>query len=215
MDNLFGLFLFFIFVLGPILEQLKKKEQERKRQQQMPPEPRPPVALPRSSTEKISTKPRDAASGMVPDDLWAVLTGEVRPAPQAPLPAPTSSKQRPWDVVYIPPEETDDEEELAGEDVNVEVRRSSREAVRREHAARHKPVEALSLEVTTPNIISLETPVPSAAVRHSAFHQKVDRTVKAAPAPPPRRSALALSTRAELQRAFIQQEILGKPRGLE
>ena len=213
MDNLFTVFLVLVFVLGPILEQMKKKEQERKRQQQLPPEP--PVALPRSSTEEISSKPRDSAATMVPDDLWAVLTGEQRPAPQAPAPVPGPVKERPWDVVYIPPEETDNEEDLAGEDVNVEVRRSSRDAVQREHAARHKPVEALSLEVTTPNIISLETPLPSAAARHTAFHKKVDSVAAPVAVQSSRKVLLGVATRSELKRAFVLQEILGKPRGLE
>jgi hypothetical protein len=213
-DNFFTVFLLLVFVLGPIVEQMKKKEQERKRQQQQLP-PEPPVALPRSSTEEISSKPRDSAAGMVPDDLWAVLTGEQRPAPQVPAPLPEAAKNRPWDVVYIPPEETDDEEDFATEDVNVEVRRSSRDAVQREHAARHRPVEALSLEVTKANIISLETPLPSAAARHTAFHQKVDRKVAPAEVMPSRKELLKLATRSELQRAFVLQEILGKPRGLE
>jgi hypothetical protein len=212
-DNLFTVFLLLVFVLGPILEQMKKKEQEKKRQQQLPPER--PVALPRSSTEEISSKPRDSAAGMVPDDLWAVLTGEQRPAAQVPAPLPETTKQRPWDVVYIPPEDTDNEEDVSAEDVNVEVRRSSRDAVQREHAARHKPVEALSLEVTTPHIISLETPLPSAAARHTAFHQKIDRKTDVISARPTRKEVLALATRAELKRAFVLQEILGKPRGLE
>lgn len=213
MDNLFTVFLLLVFVLGPILEQMKKKEQEKKRQQRLPPEP--PVALPRSATEEISSKPRDSAAGMVPDDLWAVLTGEQRPAPQVPEPLPAPAKQRPWDVVYIPPEETDNEEDLGTEDVNVEVRRSSRDAVQREHAARHRPVEAISLEVTTPHIVSLETPLPSASARHTAFHQRVDKMVTPVAAAPSRKSVLGVATRSELKRAFVLQEILGKPRGLE
>jgi hypothetical protein len=95
------------------------------------------------------------------------------------------------------------------------VRRSSRDAVQREHAARHKPVEAVSLEVTTPNIISLETPLPSAAARHTAFHRKVEQKVDVSTARPSRKEILALATRSELKRAFVLQEILGKPRGLE
>jgi hypothetical protein len=212
-DNLFTVFLLLVFVLGPILEQMKKKEQEKKRQQQLPPER--PVALPRSSTEEISSKPRDTAATMVPDDLWAVLTGEQRPGARVPAPLPETTKQRPWDVVYIPPEDTDNEEDVLTEDVNVEVRRSSRDAVQREHAARHKPVEALSLEVTTPHIISLETPLPSAAARHTAFHQKIERKTDVISARPTRKEVLALATRSELKRAFVLQEILGKPRGLE
>ena len=220
MENLFTIFIIIMFVLGPLLEQMKKKEQAKQREQQpRPPVPRAPVPRPlpeaRSSTEEISSKPRDPAAGMVPDDLWLILTGEQRPAPEPPTTLPPASSRRPWDVVYIPPEETEDEEELFREDVDVEVRRSSREAVRREHAARHKPVEAVSLEITQPNIISLEGPLPTAAARHSAFHRKIEQKPLAVVEQPARKAVLGLATRTELQRAFVLQEILGPPRGLE
>src|SRR5687768_6326270 len=103
---------------------MKEKEQQMKCQQQLLREP--PVALPRSSTEEISSQPRDSAAGMVPDDLWAVLTGEQRTAPQVPPPPREATKKRPWDVVYIPPEDVWDEEEADLEDVDVEVRRTQR-----------------------------------------------------------------------------------------
>lgn len=211
MDDLLGFIIFaVIFIVGPLLEQLRKKQQ--------PPQQRPPVRvpqapqqqpLPRSTTEEVSAKPRESAAVMVPDDLWQVLTGEARPAP-VPAPKP-ASKQRPWDVVYIPPEETEDEEETFVENVNVELERTTREAVRREHAQRHKPVEAQSLEVTQANIISLETPVPSSRARHRAFHEKIDKKPVAKAAYKP----LFFGTVEELRRGFIMQEILGKPRGLE
>lgn len=216
MDNLFTVFLILVFVLGPILEGMKKKEKERQRRQQkpLPPAPEPE---PRSSTEEISTKPRDAAAGMIPDDLWAVLTGEQRPAPQvpAPLPRPRPTKKQPWDVVYIPPEETEDEEEDFTEHVASETRPVPRTPSHWDAGARQKEFDELTLEVTKPHIISLETPFPSGAARHSAFHRKVDQ-----PAPPvvvqqARKEMLGLATRSELQRAFVLQEILGRPRGLE
>lgn len=218
MDNLFTVFLLLVFVLGPVLEGLKKKEQERQRQQRPPAPPEPvqrPEPIQRSSTEEISAKPRDAAAAMIPDDLWQILTGEQRPAPKVPAPLPPASKKRPWDVVYIPPEDTGEEEAASREDVSVEMRRSSRDAVAREHAVRHKPVEAMSLEVTEAKIVSLETPLPTAAARHTAFHQKLDAAPAAAAAAPGRKRVLGLVTRSELQRAFVLQEILGKPRGLE
>lgn len=211
MDDLLGFIIFaVIFIVGPLLEQLRKKQQPP--QQRPPtrvPPPRPQQPLPRSTTEEVSAKPRESAAAMVPDDLWKVLTGEVRPAP-APPPKPTS-KERPWDVVYIPPEETEDEEEIFVENVNVELERTTREAVKREHAQRHRPVEEQSLEVTQANIISLETPVPSARARHRAFHEKVD--------PKPVAKAVYkpnfFGSVEELRRAFVMQEILGRPRGLE
>lgn len=220
MDDAFGFIIFvLIFVLGPVLEQLRKKGQQQKQPPTAPPRPLPqrqPQPLPRSTTEEVSAKPRESAAAMVPDDLWAVLTGEARP----PAPAPTQTlpqagtKNRPWDVVYIPPEEIEDEEGLGAENTNVEVERTSREAVLREHSERHRPVEAVSLEVTQANIISLEAPPQSSAARHAAFHERVDAKPVAAK-PARRRLLVELGSREELQRAFVLQEVLGTPRGLE
>jgi hypothetical protein len=219
-DDIFPIILFIIFFVAPLIEQLKKK----KGQPPAPPPPRPqarPQPQPRSSTEEVSSRPRETAEAMVPDDLWKILTGEARPPvmiPEETRRVPTQ-KQRPWDVVYIPPEETEDEEELARDDVDVEVRRTSREAVQLEHARRHLPVEArrelpveaASLEVE-PNIISLETPLPSAQARHAAFHQRIAEPLAAEKQ---KKGAFALTDHQELRRAFVMQEIFGRPRGLD
>ncbi|MGQ0561236.1 MAG: hypothetical protein ACT443_05105 [Gemmatimonadota bacterium] len=209
MDELFPLLLFLIFVLGPIFEQLKKKNQKPQPPHRPAPRQRP---IERSSAE-VPAQPREAAATMIPEDLWKVLTGEARPPVAGRTPDAPAPKQRPWDVVYIPPEETEDEEESSREDTEVEVRRTRREEVAREHAARHAAgSEGKSLEVPEPNIISLEVPLPSARARHQAFHKKIDAPV---PAPPRRKSKLGLTNREELQRAFVLQEIFGRPRGLE
>jgi hypothetical protein len=217
-DDIFPIILFIIFFVAPLIEQLKKK----KGQPPAPPPPPRPEARPqqRSSTEEVSSRPRETAEAMVPDDLWKILTGEARPPvmiPEETRRVPTQ-KQRPWDVVFIPPEETEDEEELVRDDVDVEVRRTSREAVQLEHARRHLPVEARrelpvegkSLEVEA-TIISLETPVPSAQARHEAFHKRIVEPVQAEK----KKGAFALQDHHELRRAFVLQEIFGRPRGLD
>jgi len=216
MDDLFGIMLFLIFVLAPIIEGIRKRGR-----QQQPPQRRPPARLPqsrtpelpspRSRTEEVSGKASDAASVLIPDDLWSILTGEQRP-PVLTAP-PTTPPRKRIETVYIPPEEVEDEEALAAEDVNVEVARTSREAVQLEHARRHRP-RAVSLEIE-PEIISLETGVPTGAMRHSAFH---DKLLKTAPTPVVRarkKSLLNMNDLDEVRRAFILQEVLGKPRGLE
>jgi hypothetical protein len=212
MDDLFPLLLFIIFFVAPLIEQLKKKGKQ-------PPAPPPTQTrtLPqqRSSTEEISGKARETAEAMVPDDLWKILTGEARPPvmiPEETRRVPTQ-KQRPFDVVYIPPEDTEDEEALIRDDVEVETRRTSREAVQLEHARRHQPVDPRSLE-EEPTIVSLETPLPSAKERHDAFHRKLVAAPLAAE-PKPRKGAFALTDHRELQRAFVLQEVFGRPRGLD
>ena len=217
MDNLFGIILFLIFVLAPIIEQIRKKQQK-----QQPPTRQPPSRLPqsrtpelpqpRSHTEEVSGKERDAASVLIPDDLWQILTGEARP-PVLTTPPQQIPRRKPIETVYIPPEEAEDEEAAPAEDVNIEVARTSREAVQREHARRHKPVEARSLEVE-PEIISLETGAPSGAARHSAFHDKLLKTAQVA-TKARKQSLLNMSDVREVRRAFILQEVLGRPRGLE
>lgn len=209
MDEIFPLLLFIIFFLAPLIEQLKKKKGQQPPQQ--PPRPEPQQ---RSSTEEVSARPRETAEAMVPDDLWKILTGEVRPPvmiPEETRQVPTR-RQQPWDVVFIPPEETEDEEELVREDVDVEVRRTAREVVVRDRQRRPLAVEAQSLE-EEPIIVSLETGPPSAKDRHSAFHRLVD--AKPVAETPKKKGAFALTDHRELQRAFVLQEIFGRPRGLD
>jgi hypothetical protein len=199
-------------VLGPLLEGLKRKNKQPPPRQQRPLPPRAPQRqLPTESsrTEEVATRPRDEnAAGMVPDDLWEILTGQKRPpvltTPQQP--PPVEARKQPWDVVYDPDEEDEEADEEAGyvEDVNVEVRRARVEAQSLETLERHPE----------PVIISLEDNIPTAAQRHQAFHKKI---VVAVPEVEKkgRRPRISFSSRSELQRAFLLQEVLGKPKGLE
>src|SRR5687767_541533 len=99
--------MFLIFVLGPIIEGLR-----RKKQPPPPPPPRRHVPPPaptqpqRSRMEEMSSRPRaeENASTMVPDDLWEILTGQKRvplpPTAPAPTPDPTTAKKPSRDVVF-------------------------------------------------------------------------------------------------------------------
>ncbi len=219
MEDLFPILLFVIFVLGPIIEALKKKGQrpeppERTRTQPRPPQqqrlPQSRAPQPTSRTEEVSSRPRaeESAATMVPDDLWEILTGQKRP-PVLTTPPPAPPERKPhWDVVYDP-EADDDEEgaaEVAGrEDVNVEVRRSRVEAQSLESLERHHPA---------PVIISLEDNIPGGKARHAAFHQKIGTPVPIVNRPA-RHARLGLNSQAELRRAFLLKEVLGPPKGLE
>ena len=153
---------------------------------------------------------------MVPDELWEILTGQKRPPVQQPTPVPpspldTRAEKRPsWDVVYDPELEEDEEAEvevIAAEDVNVETRRYRVEAQSLETLERHP----------APVVISLEENIPTTAVRHAAFHQKVSQPDVAIVQLPERRRPrlIDLSNRSEIQRAFLLSEVFGKPKGLE
>jgi hypothetical protein len=210
-DDLFPLLMFLIFVLAPIIEGLKRKNKQPPpppQQRRMPPPSPPPQ---RSRTEEVSTRPRaeDNASTMVPDDLWEILTGQKRvPTPAPPTPAPQAETKPEWQVLYEPELEEDEEgaeERVALEDVNVETRRARVEARSLETISRHPE----------PVIISLEDNVPSTAQRHAAFHQRITEKPPEVQVAPRRKPLLNLNDRSELQRAFLLQEVFGKPKGLQ
>ena len=215
MDDLFPLLMLLVFVLGPIIEGLKRKNRQNPpppTQRRMPPRA-PERQLPRqqqpSRMEEVSTRPREeTAAGMVPEDLWEILTGQKRPPVlTTPQPAPPAERKRQqWDVVFDPDAEDEKPalESVAAEDVNVETRRGRVEAQSRETLERH-PV---------PVVVSLEDNLPTVAQRHQAFHKKIAAPVPVVAKPRSRRR-LALTTRSELQRAFLWHDVLGKPKGLE
>jgi hypothetical protein len=222
MDDLFPIIMFIVFFLAPLLEGLKRKNKEKNAP---PPEPGRPLPrapqqrLPQqrqdptpSRMEEVSAKTRDeeTAAGMVPDDLWEILTGQKRPpvltTPQ-PLPLPRQARKPDRDVAY----DADEDEEAA----------TGTEAVVRDQTAvqtRRARGEAKSLETlerhAQPVVVSLEENLPTAAQRHAAFHKKI--TAPATVTTQPKRPHLLdFSNRAEVQRAFLLHEILGKPKGLE
>jgi hypothetical protein len=215
-DNLFPLLLFVIFILAPLIEQLRKRGQ--------PPPPPPPTRRPlpqrpeqRSETEEVSSQRAEPASTMIPDELWQILTGEQRvpelpqpqqPPPQSQQPAPAKPS---WDVSYVPPEAEEDEESRVGETLNAQVERMRREEVALQQS-RRRPVAATLEEV--PVIVSLEKEPLAQEARHTAFHDKMMKREQPTPVRR-RKSFLALNSREELQRAFVLREVLGKPRGLE
>lgn len=216
MDNLFPLLLFLIFILAPLIEQIRKKGKD---QQQPPPPPgrRPLPRAPeqRSDTEEVSSRETEPASTMVPDELWQILTGERR-LPEPPPPAPPPETQPSWDVVYVPsPDETEEvkaEGTGVSERLDVQVRRMRREEAALQ--ARRRRLAPVSLE-DIPIIQSLETEPLGEEARHSAFHGRMAALDEPATVARSRKPVLALNSRAELQRAFVLTEVLGRPRGLE
>src|SRR5688572_62219 len=205
-DFIGAILVFIVFVLGPILEQMRKKGQRRPPgpppQQQRRPLPRPPESarIPQQSreapsrvatAEPVEARPTEvSAAEMLPDELWEILTGQPKPRPQAPRPPAPD----------VEDEETADEELVAAEDVNVETRRTRFE-------------EAVSIEAPPPRdypvVVSMEE-VPDPRKRHEAFHEKILQT---SIAPPARiASARYFSTPADLRRAIIMQVVLGPPK---
>jgi hypothetical protein len=221
MDDLFPIIMFIIFFLAPLIEGLKRKNKEkqgpppeqrrplpRTQQQRLPPQHRQHPTP--SRMEEVSAKPREeeTAADMVPDDLWEILTGQKRPPVlTTPQPLPPQPKQANRDVAY----DLEEDEEAA----------TAVEAVVRDQAAvqtRRARGEAKSLETlerhAQPVVVSLEENLPTGAQRHAAFHKKI-ATPAVVLTQPERKRLLDFSDRAEVQRAFLLHEILGKPKGLE
>ncbi len=195
--DLFTILLFAAFILLPILEQVAKR-----RQQQGPPgSGRPGAGRPDASQSSSSTReePRSAAE-MLPDDLWELMTGERRSSggEQA------ESGGSPWSVDPGVATETAEAEDRAGEPWVMDDEAQP--------AAEYTGPEAYSLE--TPAPAPVERKVPTAAARHRAFHEMIERKP---PAHKRRLSPLmtALRNPDGLRQAVLLKEILGPPKGLE
>lgn len=211
--ELFEILFIAMFILFPILEQVLKRRGGPDEEEPGPVAMEPPpgeIDAPAEEREPVQ------ASEMVPDDLWAVLTGEQRPG-------------RPGEV-HVEAEQ--DEEWATSEGFGERAHRESIETVEEPEEARTAagsdwssapdPEEAYSLERLDYAPVpyepvayeALERTVPSTEARHRTFHEKVDRPV---PPRPRRRSTVgrALGRPETLRHAIILTEVLGPPKGLD
>jgi hypothetical protein len=187
-DDFIGFIIFaVVFVLGPLLEHIRKSKQPPP-----PPQQRKPQ---RVVFEPQSTRPQpvpgaedERAAAMVPDELWAVLTGGA-PKPRAqPQPLPPDAEL----------EDVEEDEEAFAEAVSAEA--TGEEAV---------SLETLPRRIV-PVVASMETQ-PDPRARHVAFHKRLGEQVEVKVIP----AKKWLDSRADLRRAFILQTILERPKGLE
>jgi hypothetical protein len=228
LEDFFWLIVFIFFIVLPALERVLRGGT---RGRTPPPTARrraPPAAqprrLPQSRAEQdrvlLEQQAREAerrtAAEMIPPGLWEVLTGERLPS-TAPRGLP---QRRPpaWD------EEADTEEEEAEEAARTRPEALPVEAAESEEAAldellskrRRETIEQRRVVHPPPQIVSLETEPAVPAGRHAAFHQRVGLS---APAKVQRPADMTLPLRnrdrAELRKAILIQEVLGRPKGLE
>ena len=177
--------------------------------------PRPTRQLPQPGPSDPETEPRASAADMVPEDFWAELTGQRRPAPKPappakPQPAPAPARSAPAPVRDLP--SWDEEAVAAVEDRSREVAPEqpvALDAYRRREVV-HEP----------PRIVSLETPVLPPEQRHAAFHRRLaaSKPTAAELAPPrarPNPLRDRLRDRDTLRESFVLQEVFGPPKGLE
>lgn len=215
--DLFEILFIALFILFPIVEQVLKKKRTPGTQQE--PEGRAleeevPEKLERPGQVEVpASRDPASASDMVPDDLWAVLTGEQREPQVEEVPAAD------------PPAWGEERAPAWGEARREVKRRRARQnapwSIDDDLVAEPVPdsleeygLEAYSLEPVDLEPVSLEQPLPSAEVRHRQFHDLIDR-------PSPRRKARrsrvsrALREPESLRQALILNEVLGTPKGLD
>lgn len=218
--ELFEILFIALFILFPILDQVL-----RRRRGPGPGEPGPDAdPMEWEERERSSGAPdREPvqASDMVPDDLWAVLTGETRRAEgvgtaseegegtgptsfprtgTAPAPTEPGGRDLPdWEDAWTP---------RAEPRWRLEEEAEAPAPVSREHIG----PEAYSLEEL--DFEPTERRLPSPEARHREFHERIEQP---RPRKRSRRSAVgrALSSPRSLRRAFVVSEVLGPPRGLE
>jgi hypothetical protein len=155
----FGLLLLIIFfILLPLLERLLGRGQQQQQQQgqrrpgqpvpgpqqqRVPPHQREEEEVPFRSVP-AQHRDEDEAAGMLPDDLWEILTGERRQRPQAPPPPPQpaeidTSLERPAPAAP-PPRPVHQRPEMAHR-AEVRRQRAERERAQREAWERRRTRE--------------------------------------------------------------------------
>jgi hypothetical protein len=247
----FGILLLILFILAPLLEKLLKAG----RPKEPPVEQGPGQQLPQQRQRSLPGEqgaPADdeAAAGVLPDDLWEILTGERRPSRQQQQPraesrpAPPAEPRPAAPRAERPPPPVRDRERVgrhvadrpAGrpartEPVVRERRLPSVEMggqrpapggmVRRERSAGPPPSDAdrLVRKVRVheaPAIVSLEAPIEAGEIRRAKFQKRLaDMSAPARVTSGADPKVMLFGSNADLRRAIIVSEVLGKPRGLE
>lgn len=203
--DLFEILFIALFLLFPILEQVLRKNRGEPDSEE--PDPGAPQEHGEPGQQAPERKPVKAAE-MVPDDLWAVLTGEQRPAEGVGWEEEEVEGQFGDSWSEEPDEARRVPEPVATPEVDSDwdaPAPGSRE---------YRGPEAYSLERLDQEAVSLESPLQSSEARHRRFHEIIDaQPVRRRT----RRSAVgrAIRTPAGIRQAFVLSEVLGTPKGLE
>jgi hypothetical protein len=180
---------------------------------------RPEVRVPRHPVE-------ESARILLPDDLWAILTGEQPSAPRVPEPAPEPAEAE-WaeeagHAAQLPADELEWEESSSAASEHYEWRSSGEATIglpsgtdTRGRDTRAIPVRAPRPLTARPHreLHSLEDSVPTDEERHDAFHRRIDADAARSGTNSYQRRRAA--RHRELRRGIILREVLGPPRGLE
>lgn len=224
--ELFEILFIAVFILFPILEQVLKRKRTPGPEEQTPDEEveeagpnrmeRQPGGRPGGVPGPVPGREPGKASDMLPDDLWAVLTGEQRP-PVGEQGSPEGVELDEAEPVLEPAEPVEAHREAKRRPVRQDTPWSIDEDPVEEPAPvslEHYGPEAYSLERLDYEPVSLEQPLPSSEARHRPFHERIDR----APVRRRRRRSSvgkALADPESLRRAFVLSEVLDTPKGLD
>lgn len=221
--GIFEILFIALFILFPILEKvLTRRRTGGEAPGPEEPGPEPMGARPGEVSPGSSERDPGRAADMVPDDLWAVLTGEERPRDDvrvehepATEPAgrsPDEHASEPTDEP-MPPEGPARWEEAWTPRSEPRWRMDDVEATPAPASLEHHAPEAYSLETFEREPVSLERPLESPDVRHRRFHE----SIASPPSRRTRRSPIgrALRSTESLRHAFVLSEVLGAPKGLE
>jgi hypothetical protein len=242
----FGLLLLILFILAPLLEKLLKAGRPKEPPVEQGPGQQLPQqrqrSLPGDEGAPAGAANDEPAAGVLPDDLWEILTGERRPKPP-PRPATPAearpapqAERRPPPVREREPVGRQVPERSAGRPARTEPvvreRRLPRVEmggqrpapggmVRRERSSGPPPSDAdrLVRKVRVreaPAIVSLEAPIEEGEVRRARFQKRLagmSAPARVTSGADPK--VMLFGSNEDLRRAIIVSEVLGKPRGLE
>jgi hypothetical protein len=245
----FGILLLILFILAPLLEKLLKAGRPKEPPVGQDPQqqagqrlPQQRQSLPGDERMSVETADDEPAAGVLPDDLWEILTGERRPkppprpaTPAEPRPAPPAER-RPPPVREREPVGRQLPERSAGRPARTEPvvrdRRLPRVEmggqrpapggmVRRERSSGPPPSDAdrLVRKVRVheaPAIVSLEAPIEEGEIRRARFQKRLagmSAPARVTSGADPK--VMLFGSNEDLRRAIIVSEVLGKPRGLE
>jgi hypothetical protein len=246
----FGILLLILFILAPLLEKLLKAGRPKEPPVEQDPGQQAGQRLPQQRQQSLPGDERvraesandEPAAGVLPDDLWEILTGERRPQ-QPPRPAPPAEPRPAPPPERRPPPVR--ERETVGRQVpdrsagrpartepvvrerrlpSVEMGRQRPAPggmVRRERSSGPPPSDAdrLVRKVRVheaPAIVSLETPIEEGEIRRAKFQKRLaGMSVPARVTSGADPKVMLFGSNDDLRRAIIVSEVLGTPKSLQ
>lgn len=157
------------------------------------------------------------ATGMLPEDLWAVLTGEADAQGRARAPDPYGVEAEPY--ATSEPEGTSEPYATSEPDLSEGWLREPPDELREQPEPGVVSMEGFSYDDLVEGTPDRPPPteIELSEARHDAFHERLEETRRVPRRQRRSRAAreLGLTSRAGLRRGVVLQEVLGTPKGLQ